>query len=112
MVNESLTKFLGTKSGVRSSLYENPRPTPSLSFCLPPDGSSRQLLAQSLIEQRRIGLALRRLHDLADEEAEQLLLAAAILGDLVRLRRHDRGDRRVDGAGIGHLAQSPLLDDL
>src|SRR3546814_18882424 len=33
---------------------------------------SRQLLLQQLIEQLRVGLAAGGLHDLADEEAEQL----------------------------------------
>jgi hypothetical protein len=59
----------------------------------------------------RIGLALHRLHRLADEEAEQRFLAALILGDLVGIGGEDFGDGRLDGAGIG-LLEAPLLDNL
>jgi hypothetical protein len=48
----------------------------------------------------RVGLALHRLHRLADEEAEQRFLAALVLLDLVGIVGQDFCDRRFDRAGI------------
>src|SRR3546814_15862104 len=53
----------------------------------------------------------RALHRLADEEAEQLVLAAAIIGNLVRVRSHDLGDFGLDRTGIAGLLESACLDD-
>src|SRR3546814_11989211 len=64
--------------------------------------SARELFLQQAIQSIRIGLALRRTHGLADEEAEQLVLAGAIFGELAGILRHHvvtRGaDRRLVGA--------------
>src|SRR6266403_151017 len=73
---------------------------------------SREFPSQYLVERRRVRLALRRLHHLADEEAVELVLAGAILGDLVLIGRQHGVDRRLDGAGIGELRQAALGDDL
>src|ERR1700749_3500561 len=56
-------------------------------------GSAAQLAPQQLVELRRIGFAARRLHHLADEESEELVLAGAVLGELRRVLRHDLLDR-------------------
>src|SRR3546814_8970541 len=50
--------------------------------------SSRELFLQQAIQSIRIGLALRRTHGLADEEAEQLVLAGAIFGELAGILPH------------------------
>src|SRR4030095_8742135 len=81
------------------------------------DGSSPacrlriQFRPQPLVDDARIGLALHRLHHLADEEAEQRLLAALVLGDLVRIRRQHFIHRCIDGAGVARLLEPPFFDD-
>src|SRR3546814_16253488 len=57
-------------------------------------------------------LAAAGLHRLTNEEAEQLVLAAAIFGDLVGVGGYNLGDDCLDRAGIGGLLQAPLLDAL
>src|SRR4029078_8276977 len=42
-----------------------------------------QFRPQPFVDELRVGLALHGLHRLADEEADQLLLASLVLGDLV-----------------------------
>src|SRR5262245_50795755 len=71
-----------------------------------------ELLAQRLVDLLRVRFAARRFHDLADEEAEHLLLAGAELLDLRGVRRDDLGDELVDARGVGDLREAPLLDDL
>ena len=61
-------------------------------------GQPRELLLQQLVELRRVGLAAGGLHHLADEEAEQLVLAGAVLGELARVLRHHLVDGALDGA--------------
>src|SRR4029077_17590659 len=73
--------------------------------------SAGQLLLQKLIELRRIGLAAGGLHDLADEEAEQLVFARAVVGKLARILRHDRVDGLLDGTRVGDLLEAPGFDD-
>src|SRR3970040_1241151 len=50
--------------------------------------SLSQLALQHLVELRRVGLAVGGFHHLANEEAEELVLARAILGELRRIGRH------------------------
>ena len=52
--------------------------------------------AQRVVDLLRIRFAARRLHDLADEEAEHLLLTGAELLDLRRIRGDDFRDELVD----------------
>ena len=63
-----------------------------------------QLRLQPLVEHRGVGLAAGGFHGLADEEAEQLVLAGFIFRDLVGVFGEDVVDGGVDGAGIGDLA--------
>src|SRR3546814_6493933 len=51
--------------------------------------SARELFLQQAIQSIRIGLALRRTHGLGDEEAEQLVLAGAIFGELAGILRSE-----------------------
>src|SRR5215208_3748383 len=60
-----------------------------------------QFLADPLVDDLRVRLALRLLHHLADEEAEQALLAAPERGDLARVRVEDLVDDRVELGGVG-----------
>jgi hypothetical protein len=53
-----------------------------------------------------LALPGHRLHRLADEEAEQLVLAAAILGDLVGVGGEDLVDLGVDRAGVAGLLEA------
>src|SRR5690606_36488669 len=73
--------------------------------------SALQLLLQELVHLRRIGLAAGRLHDLADEVAEELLLAGAVLLELLRVLREHLVDRLLDRAGVGDLLEPLALDD-
>ena len=61
--------------------------SPRFATCL-----ASKLLPQQPVDDLRVGLALRLLHHLADEEAEHALLAAAVGLDLLRVR----GDHGVD----------------
>src|SRR4029077_13231215 len=72
---------------------------------------SRELFLQELVDQRRVRLALGCLHHLADEETEQLVLSGAIFADFVGLRLHHGLDCGLDGAGVGHLLETALLDE-
>ncbi len=56
-------------------------------------------------------LPLARLHHLADEEAEDLLLAAAVLLDLAGVGGDDLVDDLLDGAAVGDLLEALLGDD-
>src|SRR3546814_5092987 len=59
----------------------------------------------------RIGLALHRLHRLADEEAEQRFLAALILRDLVGIGGKNLGNLGFDRAGVARLLEAITVDD-
>src|SRR5215831_11629473 len=72
--------------------------------------SAAKLAAQKLVELGRVGLAAGRFHGLADEEAEELVLAGAVLRELRRVLRHDLLDRALDGGAVGDLAQAPGFD--
>ena len=80
---------------------------------LPPSAASGcQLAPQQLVDLGRVRLAARRLHHLPDEKAEQLVLAGAVIGELLRIRRHHLVDHPFDRAAVGNLLQAPRLDDL
>src|SRR5512147_2746266 len=66
----------------------------------PSDIKLVQLSPQPLVHNLRVGLTLHRLHRLTDEEAEQLLLATLVLGDLVGVRGEDFVDLGIDRAGV------------
>ena len=53
-----------------------------------------ELLAHEVGDDARVGLALRLLHDLAHEEAEEAFLAAAVRGDLAGVLLEDPVDDR------------------
>jgi hypothetical protein len=72
--------------------------------------SELQLFLQDRVDLLRVGLALALLHDLADEEAEQLVFAGAVLLHLARVGGDDGVDHLLDGAGVGDLLQALGLD--
>src|SRR5579862_2540246 len=84
-----------------------PRPRggawPSTSACKP--------LLKQLVQPLRVCLSLHRFHDLTNEEPEELLFAAAVLGDFVGVGVQHRRNRRIDGCAIAHLAEALLSDD-
>src|SRR5215212_6864936 len=59
-------------------------------------GSAAQLLAQAVVHDLRVRLAARVLHHLSDKEAEQPLLAAAVIRDLLLVRAEDPVDYGVE----------------
>src|SRR3569832_452111 len=77
----------------------------------PVTASAGEALFENAVDRSRIRLALALLHHLADEEAEQLVLARAIFGDLVGGGREHAVDDGNDGAFIGHLHEAFALDD-
>ena len=62
--------------------------------------------------QGGIGLALGRLHHLADQEPEGLLLAGAVLRDRLRVGGEHLADGRVDRVLVVDARQPFALDDL
>src|SRR5690349_18773368 len=74
--------------------------------------SAVELCLQQLVDNRRVALALHGFHRLADEKAEQLVLAAAVFGDLVLVGGEDLGDHRFDRAGVALLLEALGLGDL
>src|ERR1700688_3242988 len=71
-----------------------------------------QLSFQQVVELRRIRLALGGLHDLADEETEELVLAGPIVGKLSRIGGDNGVDDSLDGPRVGDLLQASFLDDV
>src|SRR3546814_15177780 len=65
-------------------------------------------LPEQLVHHGGIGLAAAGLHRLTNEEAEQLVLAAAIFGDLVGVGGYNLGDDGLDRAGIGDRQSDEL----
>src|SRR6188472_1385916 len=55
-----------------------------------------ELRPDELVDRARVRLALRLLHHLSDEEAEQAFLAAPVLLDLRRVRSENRVDDRLE----------------
>src|SRR3546814_17686600 len=72
----------------------------------PPRCGSAVRLLQQFVHHLRIGLALHRLHRLADEEAEQRFLAALILRDLVGIGGKNLGNLGFDRAGVARLLEA------
>src|ERR1700733_10994289 len=70
-----------------------------------------ELLFQEGIELSRIGLALSGLHRLADEEAEQLVLAGAVVGKLAWIAGDHFVDDALDRRAVRDLLEAFLLDD-
>src|SRR5271165_7590075 len=70
-----------------------------------------QLGLQELVELSGVRLAAGRFHDLADEESEQLVLAAAIVGELLWVCGDDRIYHALDRSGVGDLLEPLGLDD-
>ena len=60
---------------------------------------ARELFLQQFIDLRRIGLALGRLHGLADQRVERLVLAGAVLRDVVSVGGNDAVDYGLQLAG-------------
>src|SRR5690606_23512803 len=77
--------------------------------------SALQFLLQQFVDLAGVGLALRRLHGLADEEAEHLgalgFVAGTVLLDLCGIGRQHLVEHGLDGAAVGHLLETLLLDD-
>src|SRR5258708_28440636 len=73
----------------------------------PPPALSAELLLEALADNARVGLAAGFLHHLADEEAEQAFLAAAVGLDVAGVRCDDPVDERVQLGGVreGLLSQ-------
>ena len=59
-----------------------------------------ELLAHELGDDTGVRLALRLLHDLADEEAEEAFLAATVRSDLAGVLLEDPVDDRLELAGV------------
>src|SRR2546427_6715440 len=72
----------------------------------------RQGFPQQLLDHLRVRLPARRLHHLADEEAEHALLAALELRGLRRVLREHVGHRRLERAPIAHLREALGGDQL
>src|SRR5918993_2029495 len=70
-----------------------------------------QLLSEQVVDDLRVGLALRGFHHLSDEEAEESLLAAAVLLQLLRAGREDFVDDALDLARVARLRDAALGDD-
>ena len=84
-----------TSSGARA------RPTRCASRCCRVAPAKRlELRAHAFVDDARVGLAAGLLHHLADEEAEQALLAAAVLLGLLRVRGDDPLDHRIELGGV------------
>src|SRR5262245_48565774 len=72
--------------------------------------SAAQLAAQKLVQLSGIGLAAGRFHDLADEEAEELVLAGAVVRELCWILRHHLLDGADDRGAVGDLTQALGFD--
>src|SRR5207248_9626713 len=70
-------------------------------------GPLAQLVAEKLVDDLRIRLSLCLLHHLADEEAEQPLLAAAVGLDLAGVAGEDAVDERLQ---FGSVADQRLAE--
>ena len=69
-------------------------------------------LADGLLDQRRVRLAARRLHHLADEEADRLRLAGAVVRDRLRVRRDAPSSMAAPSAPASEIWRKPFaLDD-
>src|SRR5258708_810631 len=73
--------------------------------------ATTQLALEQFVELRRIRLAFRRLHHLPDEEAEQFILARAVIGELFWIGGDHGVDHPFNGAGVRDLLETLRLDD-
>src|SRR6187431_1017539 len=81
----------------------------SMSRC--PRTSAAELFFEDAIDRGRVRLALALLHHLSDEEAEELVLARAVLGHLLGVSGDDAVDHLDDRAFVGHLHEALAVDD-
>ena len=63
------------------------------------------------LDEGRVGLAARGLHDLADQEPDGLRLAGVIVGDGVGIRGEGLVEEDVERPGIGDLREAARGDD-
>src|ERR1700689_5556428 len=73
--------------------------------------TTSQLTLEQFIELGRICLAFSRLHHLADEEAEQLILSGTVVGELFGIGGDHSIDHAFDRARVGNRPQTLGLDD-
>src|SRR5258708_3112399 len=73
--------------------------------------ATAQLELQQFVELRRVRLAFRRLHHLPDEEAEQFILARAVIGELFGIGGDHGVDHPFNGAGVRDLLETLRLHD-
>ena len=73
--------------------------------------SRAELRLQQRIDLRRVGLALAGLHDLADQRIEGLVLAGAVLVDVLLVLRQHLVDDLFERAGVAHLLEALGLDE-
>ena len=66
---------------------------------------------QRVVDYLRIGLPARRAHHLADEEFEDALVSAAVLGDVVGILLDHLAAHALDLASVLNLRQALSLDD-
>src|SRR6185295_13615424 len=74
--------------------------------------SARHFLPQQLVDLRRVRLALARLHHLAYQRVEGLVLARLVLVDRLRIGRQHLVDDGLERTSVAHLLQAELLDGL
>src|SRR3990172_9305136 len=85
----------------------SPRPTADTALECPTRSSSvPELPLQQRIHESGVALALHLLHHLPDEEADEVLLPAAVLFHLARVRREHPVHGRLDGALVRDLGQA------
>src|SRR4030095_5507462 len=72
-----------------------------------PTRRSAELALEDRVDLRRVGLALRRGHHLADQRVERFFLAGLVLGDDSRARRDRVVDDLLDRAFVADLTQAP-----
>src|SRR4249920_2404072 len=72
---------------------------------------TRELLTQESLRELGLRTPAGRLHDLAHEEAHQILLARPELLGLLRMAGHDPGNHCRQRARIGDLTETPRRHD-
>jgi hypothetical protein len=98
----------------RKRYFELTRKSPTT----PPGGAvpatliSQPVSFQQVVDLLRVGLALGRLHHLTDQRIEGLFLAGLEFGDVGCVGGEYVIDQRLDGARVGNLLQTLLVDHL
>ena len=77
-----------------------------------PGSRLRERRSQQLVEEFRVALAAARLHALAHQKADDLLVAVTILLRLIGTVSQHLVHDRLQRAGIAHLTHTTLVDDL